>query len=1006
MITESYSRNIKWLRIMSGTILVFVVVATSLFFRYMYHHTIREATNTIESLAESTVQIFDGMIGEIDFVLQLAGDEVTKQNQGDSITDYFEKQRNRMPFIDFLRASNEKGDVIYGTDVKGKSANISDREYFKYLRDHASSEIHITEPVISKINKKWVWIFSRKITGESGNFIGIVYAGIFVDQLRSALEKIEVRDGNIITIRGLHHEFVARNHYENEDQGEKIGDKTLSVSFQEALAKNKKVGMYTGKKIGIKNEEFLNWYQRSALYGFTVIVGTPLEVVFAEWKWNLYTVSILGIVFILFLFIFSHVVVVSWKKQEANLKEIKKASEQLKLSSLVFNSANEAMSITDVNNRFVSVNKSFCELTGYSESELIGQSPNLLKSEHEHQKASFYKKMWHDLMQEGNWVGEIWNRRKNGEEYAERLSISVAYDEHGMILNYIAIASDITENKKVEQKLKELSLAVEQSPASVMITDRQGHITYVNPKFCAVTGYSVEDVIGLTPKILRSGYTSDDLYQVLWKTISSGKEWRGEMKNRKKNGDLFWEYSSFSSIKDNHGNITHYIAIKEDITIRKEYEEKLIKQVNYDTLTGLPNRLLAMDRLSQAISRAEREGERVGVMLIDLDHFKKINDTLGHATGDRFLKQVSKRFTAAIRESDTVARLGGDEFMVILPALKDTMDIDLVAEKLLSSIKEKFNINEEELYVSASIGITVYPDDEKDCDLLMRNADIAMYKAKEGGRGVSQFFASEMNLRAYENLQIETELRHAINLSEIFVHYQPLVDIVSNRVIGAEALIRWNSKKLGNIPPGKFIPLAESTGLIVPIGEWVLRAACDDAMGWMKHSNTPLHVAVNVSSKQLEQRGFLKIVEDTLQTTGLPPKCLKLEITEGVLMRDAPETKKTIEDICKLGVRLALDDFGTGYSSLSYLRHYPFDTLKIDRSFVKDIPDSPEAVNLVNAIIAMAHGMRMTVVGEGIETMEQKEFLKNAGCEISQGWLTGKPMSSENFLNLVKNQQS
>ena len=548
------------------------------------------------------------------------------------------------------------------------------------------------------------------------------------------------------------------------------------------------------------------------------------------------------------------------------------------------------------------------------------------------------------------------------------------------------------------QRVRKLSQAVDQSPASVMISNTRGELTYVNEKFCEVTGYQREEVLGKTPKFLQSGYTASEVYAAIRQALVSGKEWRGEMKNRRKSGELFWEYASFSTVKDQDGNATNYIAVKEDITIRKEYEERLIKQANFDSLTGLPNRLLAMDRLSQAIGRAQRENGRVGVVFIDLDHFKKVNDTLGHAVGDKLLQQASERLVHGVRGTDTVARLGGDEFMIILPDLKESTDAELVAEKTLSLCAHTFHIDGHELQLSASVGITIYPDDDTDPHFLVRNADLAMYQAKDDGRGTFRFFTAEMNARAHEIMMIETEMRHAIDRNEFSVHYQPLVDLTSDRIIGAEALIRWNNQRFGSVSPGKFIPIAENTGLIIPLGEWVLCTACYDAVQWQKESGLPLQVAVNVSSRQFERGGFLKVVTDTLRATGLPPQCLKLEITEGVLLRDSPDTKKTIEEICALGVRLAIDDFGTGYSSLSYLRRLPFDTLKIDRSFVKDVPHSPEAVSVVQAVVAMAHGMHMTVIGEGVETVEQREFLKTLGCEISQGWLTGKPMPFDEFL--------
>ncbi len=412
-----------------------------------------------------------------------------------------------------------------------------------------------------------------------------------------------------------------------------------------------------------------------------------------------------------------------------------------------------------------------------------------------------------------------------------------------------------------------------------------------------------------------------------------------------------------------------------------------------------------MDRLLQAINRAHREGRRVAVMFVDLDHFKKVNDTLGHATGDILLKEAARRLMTSVRETDTVARLGGDEFMIILSDIKEATDAELVAEKVISLCGSIFHIDGHELQISASVGITIYPDDSTDPHVLVRNADLAMYQSKEEGRGAFHYFTHAMDARAYEIMVFESELRYAIERNEFSIHYQPLVEISSNRIIGAEALLRWRNQKFGDISPAKFIAIAENSGLIVPIGEWVLCTACCDAAQWQKKIGIPIQVAVNVSSRQFERGGLLQIITDTLKTTGLAPHRLKLEITEGLLMKESQTINKTISDICALGVHLSIDDFGTGYSSLSYLRRLPFGTLKIDRSFVKDLPDSQEAASVVTAIVAMAHGLRMTVVAEGVETVAQKEFLGRIGCEVSQGWLTGRPMPVQEFVALLESQR-
>ncbi|MCC7167521.1 MAG: diguanylate cyclase, partial [Rhodospirillales bacterium] len=399
---------------------------------------------------------------------------------------------------------------------------------------------------------------------------------------------------------------------------------------------------------------------------------------------------------------------------------------------------------------------------------------------------------------------------------------------------FCTIIRDIRDRKRILDELRRLSQAVEQSSASVMITDVEATIQYVNPKFEQVSGYPASEIIGRKPNVLKSGRTAPEQYGELWGAIKAGREWRGELLNRRKNGELFWEYVAISPIRDGAGKITNYLAIKEDISVRKEYEERLLRQANFDTLTGLPNRLLAMDRLNQAVAHAHRYQTMVALMLLDLDDFKKVNDTLGHAAGDRLLKEASLRLTDCLREGDTVARLGGDEFVIILPDLKEITNAEIVAEKILEVCAQPFALMEGEVFIAGSIGIALYPQDERDTQLLMRNADAAMYRAKKEGRGTFRFFTPEMNVQAMEHMRMETQLRHALERNELSLHYQPLIDNSSGRLVGAEALLRWTNPVLGNVPPDHFIHLAEDTGLILPIGEWVLREACKEAARWPK----------------------------------------------------------------------------------------------------------------------------------------------------------------------------
>lgn len=561
---------------------------------------------------------------------------------------------------------------------------------------------------------------------------------------------------------------------------------------------------------------------------------------------------------------------------------------------------------------------------------------------------------------------------------------------------------DITSLKQAQEKLQILYQASEQSPASIVITDAEGNIEYVNPKFEKVTGYSAEEVKGKNPRILKSGHTSDQEYKTMWEKISSGQEWYGEFKNKRKNGHLFWEYASISPIKNLEGQITHFVAVKEDITQRKQNEALLEYQANYDILTALPNRILARDRLQQAITQAEQKNNQVAILLLDLDHFKQINESLGHELGDELLQEVAQRLLLCLQKSDTLARLGGDEFLILLPNVESLYDPEKIAHNILQVFKTPFHIQGEEIFISVSIGITLYPDDGLDAIMLMKNADSAMYEAKNEGRNTFKFFTPKINQQVQTRNLVQKYLRHAISQNELYMVYQPFIDLKSGSVVGAEALMRWSNPELGAVRPDQFIPIAEETGLIVELGAWALDQACAEVAQWQEFHDAHLWVAVNLSPREFRESNFVNEILGTIKRHQISTDCLELEITERLLMEDIPDAKALIEQLHDRQIRLAIDDFGTGYSSLSTLKRYPFQVLKIDRSFISEIPEDPEAVSLVKTILGMAQSLGLKSIAEGIETAEQQAFLQSLGCDYGQGYYFSKPLTAQAFRDYLR----
>jgi len=563
-----------------------------------------------------------------------------------------------------------------------------------------------------------------------------------------------------------------------------------------------------------------------------------------------------------------------------------------------------------------------------------------------------------------------------------------------------ALTAEIAERRRVEEQLRKLSRAIEQCPSVVIITDVQGRIEYVNPKFTQVTGYTPQEVIGMSLRDLE-GQSSEE-YQQMWQTITSGGEWRGEFYSKKKNGEPYWVLAALSPIRNQAGNITHFLAVKEDITRRKRDEETIRYLAYYDALTDLPNRLLFNDRLTLALAKAQRSHQMLAIMFLDLDRFKIVNDTLGHALGDRLLQGVAHRLISTLGEGDVVARMGGDDFMLLLTGILQVEEVVQRVQKILEILRPSFNFEGYELHITPSIGIALYPDDGKSTEALLKNADVALHRAKEQGGNTYQFYTSVMNAAAFERLTLENSLRRALEREEFVLYYQPQVSLDRGEIVGMEALVRWQHPELGLVSPAKFIPLAEETGLIIPIGEWVLQTACAQNKTWEKAGFPPLRVAVNLSARHFKQKSLIGTVAWVLKETRFDPYYLDLELTEGAIMENAEATITTLRELKEMGLRISIDDFGTGYSSLGYLKRFPIDILKIDQSFVQDISIDPDDAAIVRLIITMAHTLKLKVIAEGVEAKEQLEFLRLYQCEEVQGYLFSKPVPAETFTQLLQ----
>lgn len=677
-----------------------------------------------------------------------------------------------------------------------------------------------------------------------------------------------------------------------------------------------------------------------------------------------------------------------------------KNSEEL-LRAITDNASN-VMFLKDLSGYYLHVNRRYEELFHLSNAEMQG------KTDYE----IFPKEVADVLVENDRRVVQVGYTLEIEEcvphDDGEHVYISVKFpvrDALGEIYAVCGVATDITERKSMEQDLR-IAAAAFQSQEAMVITDVDGVIMRINKAFTESTGYSEVDSIGKKISLLKSGRHDQAFYQGMWDSVLSIGTWQGEIWDRRKNGEIYPKWLSITAVKDNSGITTHYIGIHTDITERKNAEGQIRQLAFYDALTGLPNRRLLEERLKHSIKLDRREGRQLGLMMLDLDRFKAINDSLGHLAGDELLQQVADRITSRLRDVDLVARLGGDEFIVLLEDITQSDDAARIAEEIINDLSKPFFLSQaDNIRIGTSIGICLHPQHGDTPEQLIDHADIALYQAKAAGKGCFAYFSEAMTMAARERMDIETRLRQAIEHNELCVYFQPQIEILSGRIVGAEALVRWQDPRQGLIFPDQFIPIAEDTGLINEIGGWVLRETCKQGKGWLENGLPPITLAVNVSAHQFRRSNICSLVAEVLQETGFPAQSLELEITESGLMANQENAISVLDNLRALGVRLAIDDFGTGYSSLGYLKKFPLDVLKIDKSFIDDIPFRKSDMEIASTIVAMAHILGFKVLAEGVETPDQLAFLQAKGCDSYQGYFKSKPLPAEDFTLLLRNQQ-
>ncbi|TFG92649.1 MAG: bifunctional diguanylate cyclase/phosphodiesterase, partial [Syntrophobacterales bacterium] len=661
---------------------------------------------------------------------------------------------------------------------------------------------------------------------------------------------------------------------------------------------------------------------------------------------------------------------------------------------------------TDIAGKFTFVNDAECRNLGYSREELIGRDSRLF-SDRKPSKELYLAFIQVYKTGEPVQAYDFEIFKKDGTKAFHEISLSLIRDREGNPTGFRGIARDVTERKAMEEAIRQSEeryrTIIEDMEEWYFETDLAGNILFFNDILARGLGYSHEK---LTGENFRTFVRQEDI-QTVYKTFHQVYETGEPTMNfpyalARPDGTItFTEFSIFPR-RDQEGTIMGFRGVGRDITERKRSEERIEYLATHDTLTNLPNRLMFNQLLNHALQGAQRYERQLAVFFIDLDRFKIINDTLGHDAGDQLLQEIAIRLKQTLRAMDVIARLGGDEFVILIEEVSDLSQVTTVAHNVLSAVIKPMSIMDQECRVTASIGISIYPKDGEDEQSLMKNADIAMYFAKEEGKNNYQFYSKDIKAQSIERLLIETNLRQALKLDELSLHYQAKLDFKTNAITGVEALLRWQNPSLGSVTPLQLIPIAEETGLIVPIGRWVLKTACSQNVAWQREGLPPVCMAVNLSLRQLTDEGLIEDIKTALEDSGMAPELLELEITESMVMHNPARMIKVLSKIKEMGVRLAIDDFGTGYSSLAQIKYFPIDTIKVDRSFIRNIPDDSEDKAIAEAIIAMGKTLSLTVVAEGVETQEQMDFLEERACDQMQGFYFSKPIVPEEFADLLR----
>lgn len=891
------------------------------------------------------------------------------------------------PEIVAVRIADASGNLV----DQPRPVTIADRPDFRLHQGSPNPGSLIAGPVVGRITGDWVIIMSRRLNTPDGRFAGTVFLPLEVKHFEQRFARYGLMPGAAVALYDRNLVLLARI----PPVPDKLGKPLRGSPLIDRVRAGQRAGQYRHVTVqdGVERFYSYNWIEGTPLF---VLVGLPVAALMQGWWQLFWTVIGLGTVALALFWGLVWIFFRAEARARRRAEELSAAYAQTtrRLKSLLAASPDNVW-FKDAQGRYIEVNPAYAQLAGLTEAEMLGKTA------------------------EEVWPAPIARQIRRSDEEArasgrgvrDELAYATAADTRvfenmrapvfgsdGAFLGMAGIGRDITWRKLNEESLRLAAEVFEQSAQGMMITDAEQRILTVNPAFTQMTGYAPEEAIGRTPRILQSGRHDAAFYRALWESIRDTGHWQGEIWDRRKTGEVYPKWLSVSAVRDGRGKLTHYIGIFTDITEQKAQATRIEQLAFYDPLTGLPNRALSADRLKQALAAAHRHGQRVALLFLDLDRFKEINDTQGHAAGDAVLMEVARRFQAVLRQEETLARIGGDEFVVIVEEAEQSA-VAVIAERLRQALAEPLAAKGHTYALGVSIGIALYPEDGATCEDLLKQADIAMYRAKTSGGGY-RFYRPEMSAGLAERMALARDLQRALRGEggELELYYQPQVDLQTRALVGAEALLRWRHPERGMLSPGVFIPIAEERSMMIDLGDWVLREACRQLKAWQAAGlNFPGRLAVNIAAQQIEDVGFAGKMLAIVRETGVAPAGLELELTESGLMRNVEQALGMMDALKAAGFALAIDDFGTGYSSLAYLKRFPADKLKIDMSFVRDMLKDRRDHATVETVIGMARSFGLKAIAEGVEEAGQADALLELGCDEAQGYCFGRPEPPDVF---------